>query len=158
MDGSNSQLIAQELLAQQNLEMLLAKEEKYWIEKSKLNWHLEGDKNTSLFHSVAKIRNFKSSITILKDDNNILFYTRDIANHVVTYFTNIFCFAEITNNLDIMNEMIPQLVDSSMNKVLTCLPTPEEIKFIVSNLNKTSAPSPIVFGGYFYHTYWEIIK
>ena len=42
LDGINENLRAQETMAQPDLWQVLAKEEMFWLEKSKVRWLLEG--------------------------------------------------------------------------------------------------------------------
>jgi hypothetical protein len=42
--------------------------------------------------------------------------------------------------------------------MLTMIPTPQEIKAAVFNLNKDSAPGPDGSGAFFFQQFWEIIK
>ncbi|CAI8597349.1 unnamed protein product [Vicia faba] len=81
-----------------------------------------------------------------------------MAELAVNYFTNLFCFAGSTSDLSYVDEVIPALVTSSMNNILTILPSNEEIQNAVFNLNKNSTSGPDEFGGIFYHTYWNLIK
>ena len=82
--GYNETNISLQKQAQKNLEIALNKEEIFWQEKSKVKWHLEGDRNT-------KIKNTTKLITSIKDGNNTLTDQNLIANHVVDYFKSLFC-------------------------------------------------------------------
>ena len=57
-----------------------------------------------------------------------------------------------------MEDVIPVLVDEHTNSPLTLIPSVEEIKNAVFALNGDSAPVPDGFGGFFFHTYWSIVK
>jgi len=46
--GYNETNISLKKQAQKNLEIALNKEEIFWQEKSKVKWHLEGDRNTKI--------------------------------------------------------------------------------------------------------------
>jgi len=50
-------LLEQQKAAHISLEKTLEKEEAFWQERAKVQWHLEGDRNTSYFHRIAKIKN-----------------------------------------------------------------------------------------------------
>lgn len=54
--GASDSLIQQETLAQVELHQALSFEEEFWKEKAKVNWHCNGDRNTSYFHRLTKIR------------------------------------------------------------------------------------------------------
>jgi len=90
-DGYNDTLMQQEKGAQRNLDEALHKEEVFWLEKSKVKWHQEGDRNTSYFHRVTKIKNTTKLITSLKDGENLITYPNQIADHTVAYFESLFC-------------------------------------------------------------------
>jgi hypothetical protein len=55
--GITDELLEQEKNAQLNLEKALQVEETLWQHKSKVNWFSQGDRNTTFFHRMAKIRN-----------------------------------------------------------------------------------------------------
>ncbi|KAE9601079.1 putative RNA-directed DNA polymerase [Lupinus albus] len=52
----------------------LSMKENFWREKSRLNWHTSGDRNTKFFHKVTKIRQVTKSMSLLRDEDNILTY------------------------------------------------------------------------------------
>jgi len=61
VNGHTDTLMEQEKQAQINLQQSLNIEEIFWKEKSKVKWHLEGDRNTSFFHRTTKIKNKPNS-------------------------------------------------------------------------------------------------
>lgn len=54
--GLTDSLLHQQKLAHINLDQALDKQEAYGKERSKTNWHLNGDRNTTYFHRIAKIK------------------------------------------------------------------------------------------------------
>lgn len=66
-------------------------QEEFWQENSRLNWHLNGDRNIAFFffHKVSKIMHFSNQISLLKTWDLILDKTNDI-QHVLQYFTDPF--------------------------------------------------------------------
>ncbi|XP_019432656.1 PREDICTED: uncharacterized protein LOC109339641 [Lupinus angustifolius] len=68
----DQELLDQDKLAHNDLLHALRVEEGFWHEKSMLNWHINGDINTSFFHKVAKIKHTKKSISMLKDGDTVL--------------------------------------------------------------------------------------
>jgi hypothetical protein len=55
-NGHSDTLMQQEKDAQLILEQALNVEELFWQQKSNIQWHCEGDRNTAYFHRVAKIK------------------------------------------------------------------------------------------------------
>jgi hypothetical protein len=76
---------------------------------------------------------------------------------MVNYFKSLFCSNSILQEPLLVDELIPSLVSDNVNSLLTMLPSKEEIKNAVFDLNKDGAPGPAGFGAFFYQTYWDII-
>ncbi|XP_019430885.1 PREDICTED: uncharacterized protein LOC109338180, partial [Lupinus angustifolius] len=53
--GPDQSLLEHEYSAQNELVEALIVEEEFWKEKSRLNWQINGDRNTSFFHKITKI-------------------------------------------------------------------------------------------------------
>lgn len=58
----------------------------------------------------------------------------------------------------LVDEVIPTIIDSSTNRLLTMIPSSKEIKDAVFDLNNNSAPGSDGFGAVFFQTYWEIVN
>jgi hypothetical protein len=71
-NGYSDMLRDSELRAQAKLDDALQRQDWFWHEKSKVNWHVEGDRNTSYFHRVAKIKNTSKVMFALKVDENLV--------------------------------------------------------------------------------------
>ncbi|XP_058782945.1 uncharacterized protein LOC131657578 [Vicia villosa] len=155
--GMTDSLKAQEVKAQIDLEDALVKEELYWMEKARVRWHKQGDRNTAYFHRISKIKRSKNTISSLRNGDLLILDPEDMAAHAVSYFTNIFGFAGTVQD-NAITDIIPSLVSETMNATLTAIPSVDEIKAAVFGLRKDSAPGPDGFGGVFFHTYWNIIS
>jgi hypothetical protein len=62
LTGHSDQLMHLEKVPQGNLDKALDRQDLFWQEKSKVTWHLQGDRNTAFFHRIAK----KKKKTLLK--------------------------------------------------------------------------------------------
>lgn len=83
--------MSQEKQAYLVLEQTLAYEEAFWKENSKIKWDVEGDRNTSYFHKLAKVKKATKGISSLRvRDTFFLTNQMDISNHVVVHFNNLF--------------------------------------------------------------------
>lgn len=98
---------------------------------------------------------FKNNLDTIEITYNII----GISDHIVQYYRNLFC----TNNVVLQDQLlveeaIPNLVDDSLNTMLTVIPSHLEIKNAVFDLNKDGALGPDGFGAFFFQTYWDIIS
>ncbi|MCH85398.1 RNA-directed DNA polymerase (Reverse transcriptase), partial [Trifolium medium] len=157
-NGINDALRDREKKAQIQLEDALNRQDWFWQEKARVNWHVEGDRNTSYFHRIAKIKNTTKILSSIRVGDHVLTDPTQIADHITQYFKNLFC----TNNVILQDnllieDVIPNVIDNQLNNIITTLPSPAEIKSAVFYLNKDGAPGPDGFGAFFYQTYWDIV-
>jgi hypothetical protein len=157
-NGHSDALLLEEKLAGASYEDALNKQEVFWQERAKLNWHLEGDRNTKYFHRLAKIKSSTKFITSLQDGDTVITSQEQISEHVVNYYNNLFCTNTVLQDSLLAEEVIPNLVNDDINALLTVLPSYSEIKAAVFALNKDSAPGPNGFGAFFFQNYWDIVK
>ncbi|XP_019416122.1 PREDICTED: uncharacterized protein LOC109327431 [Lupinus angustifolius] len=155
--GHHNDLLEEENLAQQELSFALHLEEEYWKEKSRINWLTSGDRNTAYFHKLAKIRHSSKYMATLRQGENILIDQTDIANHALSYFTDLYATINDTCQNGLIQSVIPLLVSNDQNSMLTMIPSSDEIKSVVFGLNGDGAPSPGGFGGCFYQEFWDIV-
>jgi hypothetical protein len=67
LNGHTDNLLHEERVASTMYEEALNKQEAFWQEKARVNWHLEGDRNTKYFHRLTKIKTSTKTITTLQD-------------------------------------------------------------------------------------------
>jgi len=156
--GHTETLLNEQKAAQITLEDVLDKQEAFWREKAKVKWHLEGDRNTNYFHTIAKIKSKTKQITSIRDNEQLMTEPGQIVDHITNHFENIFCSSVVLQDSNLVEEVIPNIISESTNKMLTMIPTKAEIKNAVFALHKQGAPGPDGFGGIFFQTYWEIVK
>ncbi|XP_010555979.1 PREDICTED: uncharacterized protein LOC104825355 [Tarenaya hassleriana] len=82
--------VAEEQTIRAKWVMLVAAEESFFRQKSRLNWLAMGDKNTRFFHKVVKGRTTKNHIYFLEDqDGQRLQSPTDIKRHAEAFFTRL---------------------------------------------------------------------
>lgn len=90
ISGNNDTLMNEEKIAQTNLDLALHKQETFWLEKAKLKWHVDGDRNTKYFHRLTKIKNKTKIISSLRNGEDIITDQERISEHVVSYYNFFF--------------------------------------------------------------------
>ncbi|KAI5426607.1 hypothetical protein KIW84_032149 [Lathyrus oleraceus] len=130
----------------------------FWQEKSKVKWHNEGDKHTAFFHSISKIINCTKLISTIEHEEEVFTDPKDISSIFSNHYEQIFNSSHVYVDNDLVDEVIPNLVNGHTNALLTTHPSQDEIQSAVFSMNKDGSPRPDGFGGYFVQHYWEIIK
>lgn len=131
-------------------------EESKWLQKSRVRWFKEGDKNTSFFHFTSKMRRAKNSISRLRvadqweeDPSRI---KEAIRNHFKSFFTRD----------DTLRPKLrcPNLVKLSVAEKgnIERKFSEEEIWQVIKKCDGNKAPGPDGFNFNFFKHFWPIIK
>ena len=132
-------------------------QEKFWQDKTRSKWLRDGDRNTSYFHTFAKIHRTRNFISSLHIDSELVEEVEILRNHVVEHFFNAFHDDGLAIDTGLVTRLIPPLVTTPENDTLLAIPTLEEIKQTVFSMNPDSAPGPDGFGGAFFHACWDFV-
>ncbi|VFQ70400.1 unnamed protein product [Cuscuta campestris] len=115
----------------------------FWKQKCNLKWLQEGDANTRFFHNLVKNRRRHQQINwLLNDEGKIIDKPDEMEKLVVHHYTTLLNQAEPSASPDLYEQFldaIPSLVDQTHNDYLMCLPTEEEIKLIIWEMDPNSA-------------------
>ncbi|VFQ96192.1 unnamed protein product [Cuscuta campestris] len=118
----------------------------FWKQKCNLKWLQEGDANTRFFHNLVKNRRRHQQINwLLNDEGKIVDKPDEMEKLVVHHYTTLLNQAEPSASPDLYEQFldaIPSLVDQRHNDYLMCLPTEEEIKLIIWEMDPNSAAGP----------------
>ena len=83
--------LEKKLLLDLDLDLALAQEEELWALKSRINWVVFGDGNTSFYNLSAIVRRKISRISAIKNNvGNWLFEERDIMDHINKSFRELY--------------------------------------------------------------------
>ncbi|CAA7048395.1 unnamed protein product [Microthlaspi erraticum] len=130
-------------------------EELYWRQKSRVTWLKEGDRNTKFFHASTKQRRARNRITKIKRSDGTWAETDDgIERTATSYFQTLFS-SSCPQESDEALRYVTEKVTPEMNRSLTKLPTNEEIKKAISEMNPDKAPGPDGMTSLFYQRFWE---
>ncbi|VFQ83797.1 unnamed protein product [Cuscuta campestris] len=125
------------------LNKLVAREYSYWKQKANLKWVKEGDLNTKFFHAFVRHRRMQQSIGSIKGkDNSWLTTWQDISDEALHFFNSLFTEEPSHPHAEFISN-IPSLLTPADNNLLTSLlPSLEEVKEAVWDLNPDSSPGP----------------
>jgi hypothetical protein len=106
---------------------LLYKEEMIWLQRSRISWLKEGDRNTKFFQQRAVWRARKNSIKKLKDNEGVWHDTpSDMERMATSYFKELFT-RDPTLNAEHLTSLFQEKVTMQMNEELCHEFTEEEI-------------------------------
>jgi hypothetical protein len=137
---------------------LLYKEEMLWMQRSRVTWLREGDRNTRFFHQKAIWRARKNKIKKLKDNEGIWKDSpTDMERMANSYFKDIFS-RDPSLNSDLLIGMTQEKVSAEMNDALCQDFTDEEIGDAMFQIGPLKAPGVDGFPARFYQRNWGTIK
>lgn len=142
-----------------NLEDISRKENLQWKQKAGRNWILQGDANTQFFHQFVSGRRRKRCIAMLESESGEIRGQRDISNHIVEYYKQLFgqsdpCSMTLGDNF--WPENLKLCEEDKLNLVLPF--TLEEIKTSIMDMRDNSAPGPNGFSVSFFQNFWDMVK
>lgn len=156
-DGCPDQLFEAEVAAKAEVLEALRCEESFWRDKARVKWLKEGDKCSSFFHAYARQKQARAQINYLNDGATLLSDQQAIADHVVHFYQALYGPGTPPIGIADFCSVIPSLVSTEENIMLTAVPTSEEIKNTVFSMDPASAPGPDGFPGSFYQSCWDIV-
>jgi hypothetical protein len=113
------------------MEVALEQEEVHYMQRSRANWLMHGDKNTAFFHNYAKARRKRNTILKLKDGNGEWIEGNDAMGTLIhEYFSSLFTSEVQQTDVELLNRVIPR-VTSEMNASLLKSYTSEEVKALL---------------------------
>uniref|UniRef100_A0A803PY51 Reverse transcriptase domain-containing protein n=1 Tax=Cannabis sativa TaxID=3483 RepID=A0A803PY51_CANSA len=159
-DNDRSPTVIQELKHHENvLDDLLAQEETYWQQRSRVDWLQNGDQNTKFFHAYASSRRKHNTIKFLNDDRGIAVHSKQGMTDIITaYFGDLFKATDV--DLDALTHTIaaiPTTVTAAMNDSLIQPFTCEEIYNALKTISPDKSPGSDGMSAMFYHKYWSIV-
>jgi hypothetical protein len=137
---------------------LLYREEMLWLQRSRLTWLKEGDKNTKYFHSKSVWRARKNKIRSLTDDNGVV-HDDDASMHQMAndYFQTLFT-ADDTLDPSPVVELFEQCISDETNDHLCNDFSEKEIADALFQIGPLKAPSPDGFPARFFQRNWGALK
>ena len=128
-----------------------------WKQKSRELWLKEEDRNTKLFHLSTIIqRRYNNIDAIRSDDGSWVTNSKDIRIQFFNSFKRQFTEEEVyfPDNLD---NVISPCITEKDNALLRKIPTPDEIKATLFQMQDLKAPGQDGFPALFYKEFWHIV-
>ncbi|XP_042482080.1 uncharacterized protein LOC122062505 [Macadamia integrifolia] len=156
--GMNDELFNREADAKTILLKANQMYEKLWAEKAKLRWMKNGDCNSKIFHLSVKLRRLKNQITSLKkEDGTWVSDQQGISSYVSDFFEKFHEADAVTIHNDLLDN-IPKVLEEEDVAGLEIVPSGDEIKQAVWDLDPVSSPGPDGFPGSFFRRCWAIVE
>ncbi|KAH6796646.1 hypothetical protein C2S52_021200 [Perilla frutescens var. hirtella] len=140
--SNNIHTVDYQKIVEAKIQDLLCKEEVMWKQRSRINWLVEGDKNTSFFHRTANGRQKMNRISKLcMDEGMVLSSNKDIEWGFRSYFQELFAPQEEVDMVEALNAVEPA-VTPDMNTRLRKPFMGKEIATALSQMHSLKAPGP----------------
>uniref|UniRef100_A0A803Q906 Reverse transcriptase domain-containing protein n=1 Tax=Cannabis sativa TaxID=3483 RepID=A0A803Q906_CANSA len=141
------------------LDELLAQEEEYWQQRSRVDWLQSGDQNTKFFHAHASSRKAGNKISSLMDCNgNKITSKAGMTTIIQDYFNDLFSASAIDlQALDLVTATIPTTINAEINDSLTQPFTVADVTNALKTMSPDKSPGSDGMSAMFYQNYWHIV-
>ena len=124
------------------MDELLYREEMMWLQRSRISWLREGDRNTGFFHRKATWRSKKNKIRRLISEDNRYVENKGEMEAMATKFFQDLYMKDASIRPKSIASMIETRLTQDMNETL-CKPfTDEEISDALFQIGPLKAPGP----------------
>ena len=136
---------------------MMSQEEILWLQKSRKDWLLHGDRNTSFFHQKTIARRRRNRIEAIRDSSgNWLYDEDDIRRHAIWYFSDLFKNESASyQNYQVLN-LFPTLDSYDVDGVAAPI-LREEIKSTMFSMKPLKAPGTDGLHAIFYQFQWHVV-
>ena len=139
-----SPLIDLENQLHKDLEIVLDQEAELWALKSRVNWMVLGDQNTSFFHVSTLARRKRNMINAVKNEvGDWITEEREVMNHFREGFMKLYTTSQVMNNWNIVKWTSWQVRLTEEEKSSLDMPvSDDEITTALWSLKAYKAPGP----------------
>jgi exonuclease III len=137
---------------------LLYREEMLWLQRSRIAWLKEGDRNTKFFHRKAVWRARKNRIMALKDHDGVVQDTPSEMERMATsYFQSVFTRDPSIQTSPVVGLFRGVILEDTNEEL--CKPfTVKEVSDVLFQIGPLKAPGPDGFPARFYQRNWDVLK
>ena len=143
---------------QDHMNDLMYKEELMWLQRSRIDWLREGDRNTKFFHQRAMWRARKNKVKFLIDDSGARVEKKEKMGDLVdAYFQSLFTCDNALVQAPLVQLVQPKVTDE-MNLSLCADFTDKEISDSLFQIGPLKAPGSDGFPARFFQRNWLVLK
>ncbi|KAJ4755830.1 RNA-directed DNA polymerase (reverse transcriptase)-related family protein [Rhynchospora pubera] len=145
----------------------------YWKQRSRVQWHHEGDRNTRFFHTVATNRRRHNLITMVKkEDDSLTGDENFIKERFLSYFKDLYCptdtaqnttqkIAEVNQARNFIFEKVESssnpTIPSSAHQRITATPNYHEVKRVLFEMGPDKSSGPDGITARFLQQNWHVV-
>ena len=128
------------------LDEAVRRQEMYYLQKSRIHWLKEGDRNTRFFHASIAHRTRSDYTALLEVYDQSLLRMQEAR---LDYFRTLLTSEPIELSKDLLSS-IPPLVTNQETLEITRIPTRKEIQDVIFAMVRNRSPGPDGFPADFY--------
>ena len=155
----SSYLLELEKMLIQELEVILNQEHELWALKSRVNWMVQGDRNTAFYHVSALVRRNRNRITAIKNSVGEWINSEvEVMEFIRRGFCDIYASSHTSSNWQISQFHAGQVsLNDEERDSLWDLVTDEEIKAGLWSMKANKAPGPDGLHAGFFQLFWPTV-
>ncbi|XP_038986473.1 uncharacterized protein LOC120111970 [Phoenix dactylifera] len=136
---------------------LLRQRDTLWRQKSRIQWILEGDRNTRFFHQATMIRRHQNKIRIIRSEDGQMSEDPDMIRRIMESFFKARWTEPLGGRRRVEMPMPTVRVSEEETDVMIRLVSEEEMKAAVWSLEGDKAPGPNGFPPLIFRRYWMVV-
>ncbi|KAH9666870.1 reverse transcriptase domain-containing protein [Citrus sinensis] len=146
-----------EVKLQKELEEVLTQEELLWLQKSRRDWTLYGDRNTAYFHKKMLTRHRQNRITAIQNDTGQWIHDVEIIKQrAVNFFLELYTPEQGVHRTYNVRGCFPETSDDICLSLMSAV-TDEEIRHTIFSMSPFKAPGVDGFHASFYQAQWNTV-
>ncbi|CAN0877256.1 LINE-1 retrotransposable element ORF2 protein [Linum grandiflorum] len=154
--NQSMQVAAQETKVRNDLEVTLWQENLIWLQKSKQQWTLEGDRNTKFFHTSTLRRRAFNRIKSLKDNQGVWIWNQaELMDLARGYFIQLFQRSMGPRN--VLHELNQRTRLNAQRATLSRELQPAEILAAIKAMGPLKSPGKDGFHPLFFQKCWDTV-
>ncbi|WCJ29423.1 LINE-1 retrotransposable element ORF2 protein [Euphorbia peplus] len=142
----------------EELNEVLRQEEMIWFQKSRVQWLLFGDRNTTFFHTSTIIRRRRNKVEGLQNEDGIWVWDQlELKNIAVRFFLKLYTEDYPSRPQLISRCLFPSISETEYDR-LCCAFSATEVKSAIFSMAAFKAPGPDGFHASFFQKCWSTME